>query len=101
MGVTQLPQPIQVRVEWQGLESLPVLATNAVLIQQTPHEFVITFGFVEQPIFHTPPTPEQLASLKTIPGKAIFRVSMPPGRIVELIGQLNQQIQMYQQSQKH
>jgi len=70
------------------------------LIQQTPHEFVITFGFASPPLFMKQPTAEEIAALKAIPAKTIIRLGMPPGRVVELLGLLQQQLQMYQEAQK-
>lgn len=76
------------------------MASNVFLIQQTPHEFILTFGIATPPIFATPPTPEQVAAIRSIPAKALGRVAMSPGRVVELLQLLQQQLMAHQQAQK-
>jgi hypothetical protein len=96
----KLPEPIQVPVNWDEAVALPTMATNAFMVQQTPHEFMITFGFITPRAFTAPPTPEQIAKIKSIPAKAIVRLALPPGRVVELLQALQQQLAAYQQAQK-
>jgi hypothetical protein len=92
-------QQVPVSVTWEGLDTVPAMASNVVMVQQTPYEFVLTFGFASPPIFTKLPTPEELARIK-IQAQAVARLSMPPGRIVELVGLLQQQLAVYQQLQK-
>lgn len=96
------PEAIQITVDWdQAGELPPVMASNVILVQQTPHEFILTFGFATPPIWLTPPTPEQIANAKTIKPHPIVRLGMSPGRVVELLQVLQQQLAAYQQTQQH
>jgi hypothetical protein len=91
---------IQVQVTWEALESSPVMASNVFMVLQTPHEFIVSFGFASPPEFTKAPTVEELRSAK-ITARPIVRLSMPPGRVVELLQLLQQQLNFYQQQQKH
>jgi hypothetical protein len=71
------------------------------LIQQTGQEFILTFGSAVPPIFETVPTPEQLANIDSVKAKPIIRMALTPGRAVELIQQLQQQLTAYQAAQGH
>ncbi len=90
------PAAIQLQVDWTGVDELPVMASNVFLIQQTGQEFILSFGSAVPPLFQGPPTPEQLKELKSIKAKPIIRMSLTPGRIVELLGLLQQQLAAYQ-----
>lgn len=93
-------EPIQLTVNWDDVGTLPTMATNAFLVQQTPHEFILNFAFVNPPIFLKPPTPEELAKIGQVEATKIVRLAMSPGRVVELLQLLQQQLAAYQQSQK-
>ncbi len=95
------PQPFPVTITWEDAEQLPVMACNVFTVLQTPHEFILTFGFTTPPLFVKQPTPEEVARIKTLPAKSIARMSMTPGRVVELLQLLQQHIAAYQQGQKH
>ena len=97
MSATPPAAGFQVRVDWSAADDLPVMASNVFLIQQTGQEFLITFGTAVPPIFESPPTSEQLKSIQSIKAKPIVRLALTPGRIVELLGHLQQQIAAYQQ----
>jgi hypothetical protein len=94
MSATPPPTPpigVTLKVDWSAAD-LPVMASNVFMIQQTGQEFLITFGSAVPPVFETTPTPEQLANLRTIKAKPIVRMALTPGRIVELLQNLQQQI---------
>jgi hypothetical protein len=95
-----LPGQVQIQVDWSGADKLPIMASNVVLIQQTPHEFLITFGVAAPPITQTPLTEEQARGMK-ITAQPIARLALAPGRVVELMQLLQQQLIAYQQAQKH
>ena len=99
MSATPPPTGLQVKVDWSAAEDLPVMASNVFLIQQTGQEFLITFGSAVPPIFETQPTPEQLAKIKSIKAKPIIRMALTPGRAVELLQHLQQQLTAYQAAQ--
>ncbi len=94
-------EPIQITVDWdQAGELPPVMASNVFLVQHTPYEFILTFGFATPPIWLTPPTPAQIEKAKTIQPRPIVRLGMSPGRVVELLQVLQQQLAVYQQAQQ-
>jgi hypothetical protein len=94
------PAQVQVQLDWSAAEKLPVMAANVFFIQQTGQEFIITLGFASPPIIQGPLTAEQAKGLKLAP-QPIARFAVPPSRAVELLQLLNQQIALYQQSEKH
>jgi hypothetical protein len=96
------PEMIQMSIDWEQAGELPpVMASNVFLIQQTPHEFILTFGFATPPIWLGPPTSDQIEKARTIKPCPIVRLGMSPGRMVELLQVVQQQLANYQQSQKH
>ena len=94
------PQQVQLTVNWDDAGKLPAMATNAFLVQQTPHEFILNFAFVNPPVFLKPPTAEEVAKLGRVEATKIVRLAMSPGRVVELLQLLQQQLAAYQQSQQ-
>lgn len=100
MEMDEQRQGIQIQVTWEGLEDAPVMAANVVMVLQTSHEFILTFGFASPPVFTTQPSIEEVKAAK-VSSKPIVRLAMPPGRIVELLQVLQQQLTAYQQAQKH
>ena len=82
-------------ITWADAEAHAVAAANAFLMQQSPHEFVLTLAFA------VPPYPEDAATSKTIPAKVSARVALSPGRAVELLEVLQQALAQYQKTQKH
>ncbi len=75
------------------------MAANVFFIQQTGQEFIITVGFTSPPMVQGPLTAEQAKTLKLAP-QPIVKFAMPPSRVVELLQLLNQQIALYQQTEK-
>jgi len=99
MGVTKPPQPVQLKVTWHGIEKEhPAMAVNSFMIQQTGHEFILGLGFAAPPYLENPETEGPL--LRKIPAQVVARVSLTPGRVVELVGLLNQALVNYQAQQK-
>jgi len=97
---TGMAPSVQIRVDWSAADRLPILAANLVLVQQTQQEFVITFGALAPPVTPKPITPEE-ASKMQLAAQPIARILLSPGRAVELFQALQQQIALFQQSQKH
>ena len=96
---TKLPAQKSVAINWEGAESTPVMGCNVFVAQFTPHEFLLTFGYVSSPIFVTPPSPQELAALNSVPAKVVVRLTLSPGRMGELIQVLQQNLVNYQQLQ--
>jgi hypothetical protein len=93
------PQQVTVTVTWHGVEELfPAMTANAFMLQQTGQEFILSLGFAALPYFETP---EEGENAKKVAAKPIARVTMTPGRVVELIQLLQQGMAQYQAQQKH
>ena len=75
------------------------MAVNTFLLQQNGQEFVLGMGFAAAPFLEKPEI--EGPQLKSITAQVVARVSMTPGRVVELIGLLNQGLAQYQAQQKH
>jgi hypothetical protein len=99
--MADVEQPINIPVDWGDVQSLPTMAANMVLVQQSPHEFTLSFGYAMLPVFEGQMTPERIKNIKSIPAKPFVKISMSPGRVVELLQVLQEQIAAYQQGQKH
>ena len=94
-----LPHQLQIQVDWSASDRLPVMAANIVLVQQTPHEFILTFGTAMLPVSPTPLTAEQVSKMKII-AQPTVRIALAPGRLAELLQALQQQLSSYQSSQR-
>ena len=92
------PQQLKITPVWERLEEQPAMATNAFLLQQTGHEFILTVGFAALPFFAKP---EDAANVKTIQPQTHARLVLTPGRVVELVNMLQQGLAQYQAQQKH
>lgn len=90
-------QQVQVQPEWRAVEQHPAMAVNTFLLQTTGQEFILTSGFAVVP-FHA--KPEDLANVKTVEPQIISRIVLTPGRVVELLGMLQQALAQYQAMQK-
>jgi hypothetical protein len=95
-----VPQQVQIQVDWSSAEQLPMLAANIVMVQQGQHEFILTFGAVAPPITTVPLTVEDAKKIK-LKAQAVARLVLSPGRVVELIEVLRQQLNAFQQVQRH
>jgi hypothetical protein len=93
------PAQVQIRVDWSAAERLPILAANLVLVQQTP-PVILTFGTLAPPVTTTPITPEQAQGM-ILAAQPVARILLPPGRAVELLNALQQQLALFQQTQQH
>jgi hypothetical protein len=97
---TVRPEQVQIQVDWSTADNLPIMASNIVLVQQTPHEFILTFAATVPPIITEPITPEQARGMK-VTAQPIARIAFAPGRLVELLQTLQQQLAIFQQAQQH
>ncbi len=91
------PQQVQVTPVWRDLEKHPAMSANVFLLQQTGQEFILSVGFAALPYFGTP---EEALSVKTVEPQVISRLVLTPGRVVELMGMLQQALVQYQEQQK-
>ena len=95
------PKPAlrQIGVKWKGIEDAPVMGCNVFVAQFTPHEFLLTFGYASNPIFLKEPSPQELAAIESVPANVVARLTLSPGRMVELIQVLQQNMSQFQQAQ--
>lgn len=92
------PEPIQIAIKWEGIDEVPVMASNVFLAQFTPHEFLLMFGYAAPPVFLKPPSPQELAAIDSVQAKVVVRLSLSPGRMSELIQVLQQNMAQFQQA---
>jgi hypothetical protein len=87
---------IQVPLTWVGLEEVPTLAANQIVVQFTAkHEFVLTFGHVTPPILlgTEEERREQLRMVTFAPVKPVARLGLTRQRIEELVQVLTENLQ--------
>jgi hypothetical protein len=75
---------------WTDLDDVPILFANHFLVQQHPHEFVISVGqLMEPPLVGSPEqVREQAAALTHVPVTTLARVGVTRDRLRELIAVL-------------
>lgn len=78
---------IHVDSRWIGIDdpSTPVIYSNAVLTQFTPHEFIINFAR------YTPPdttamSDGEVGAIEAVPAYVQVKVILSPGRMGEFVG---------------
>jgi hypothetical protein len=86
-------------VIWQGVDDVPVLAANQIVVQLDspggrPEHILLTFGHAAPPIIIGSPEEQQIAlsDTKTVPIKPLARFSMSPSRVRDLIRILEESV---------
>ena len=83
-----------VRIRWTGFDESPLIFSNSMVVQHTPHEFVLSFAQV-QPPFTPDLTPQKKDSITTLTSRVVVRLVMPPPRMKELIDILSENYNRY------
>ena len=81
-----------VPIVWQGIEEAPLVFSNAIIVQHTPHEFVLTFGFVQPPIVTGS---DDMERVEQVTAKASVRVALPPTRTKQFLEVLSNNFKVY------
>jgi hypothetical protein len=86
----QPPHAVDLPPRWTDLEDVPILFANHFLVQQHPHEFVISVGQLMEPALIGSPEQvrEQAAGLTHVPVSTLARVGLTRDRLRELIAVL-------------
>jgi hypothetical protein len=92
-------------VKWDGLDALPVLASNQALMQidavgATADSVLLTFGHASPPpIIGTPEEQaSQMAEISEVAVRPLVRLSMSPRRLRELVSLLNRSLEQLEGS---
>lgn len=92
------PDAISIPIVWVGIEELPPLATNQMVVQHTaPDEFTLTFGHLATPVAlgTDEQRREQLEQISFIAIKPLARVAFNRQRLEELITVLQQNLERH------
>ena len=81
----KLPEERVVPIKWTGLEETPLIFSNTQLVQHTNHEFIISFGNVQQPVILDETDLKKVAGLKSVPAQPAIRIVMPPARFATFV----------------
>ncbi len=81
----QIPEARVVPIKWTNLEEAPLVFSNTQLVQHTNHEFVISFGNVEQPPIMDETDLKQAAKIESVPAHPAVRIVMPPARFADFL----------------
>ncbi len=73
-----------VSVEWEGLDELPVLFANNILVQATGQEFIITFSQLVPPVTFGLDIAE-IKKIDLVTARGAVRVGLSPSRMQEFI----------------
>lgn len=87
-------------LRWDGLEALPVLASNFALVQMdavgaTADSILLTFGHASPPAVTGTPEEQaaQMAKYSEVLVRPLVRISMSPRRLKELANLLNRTVE--------
>lgn len=85
-------QGVQLPIEWYVPEDLLSCYANNIVVQQTPHEFIISFFETLPPLIigSLEEQKHQLEGLKSIRAKCVARILVNPNRMGEFIQALQQ-----------
>jgi hypothetical protein len=95
---------VQVPVAWVGVDDLPVLAVNQILLQNTsPEEFLLIFGQLAPPILlgSDDEKREQLRMLNFAPVRPVVRLALTRQRIDELRNLLDRHLKQFEAGDDH
>ncbi len=91
----QLPKEHVVPIEWTNLEEAPLVFSNTQLVQHTNHEFILSFGNVQQPVILDEADLKQVAEIKSVTAQPAVRIVMPPARFAHFLQILQDNWQRY------
>jgi hypothetical protein len=92
------PDQVSLPLAWIGVEDVPVLASNQMLIQfSAKDEFLLTFGHVGPPIVlgTQEQQREQLKTLTYAPVKPVARLGLTRQRVEEVIKVLTESLESH------
>ncbi len=91
----QLPEARVVPIKWTDLEEAPLVFSNTQLVQHTNHEFVISFGNVQQPVILDESDLKKAAGIKSVTARPAVRIVMPPARFATFLQILQENWEKY------
>lgn len=95
-------EDIRVPIVWEGLDELPIHASNQILSQFTEDGFIVSFGILAPPalIGSDEERREQAQRLGYLPIRPIARVSLSEQRLQQFIEVLQQNLQRFRDSKE-
>ena len=71
-------------IDWSGTDGEPVQPVNLFVAQASPHEYVLTLGFIAPPIILNSDDQDRVDAMKSIPARVVARVLLSPAGMREL-----------------
>ncbi len=72
----------EIRIVWTGIDDSSLVFANGFIVQHTPHEFILTFGYIQPPIALRP---EDFENVNEVKARALVRIAVSPSRMAEII----------------
>jgi len=91
----QVPEEHVVPIKWKNLEDVPLIFSNTQVVQHTNHEFVISFGHVQQPVILSETDLKEAEKIKSVSAQPAVRIVMPPARFAAFLQILQDNWQKY------
>ena len=92
-------EEMRVPIVFQGIDDVPVLFCNQLVVQHQQNEFVITFGQLAPPILLGTPEErrEQAKQVPYVAVKVVARIGLTSDRMVEFIKAMQDNLRKYQE----
>ena len=94
--MTSDPEGKTLPIKWPGVEEVPILFANQILVQHVENAFVISFGQLTPPAFLQPPTPEEVDAIDAVNVKSVARFGVTPDMLLSFIKVLQTNYRNYQ-----
>ena len=91
----QVPQSIQLRIDWRVADGYPISFANQFMVQMGSEEFVLTLAQFVSPALVQPTREEVEALPETFSPKMLARVAVTPVGMRRFIQLLQQQLGLY------
>ena len=90
-------QFVKLPIEWHSPEELVSRYANNIIVQHTPHEFIVSFFETRPPLVVGEPEElaKQLESMKSVRSVCVARIIINPDRMGEFIKALQVNYQNY------
>lgn len=99
--MTEGNQQTRIPIEYIGVDDIPILYTNSMLIQiHQPDEFLLTFAQVSPPILLGSPEEQraQAQSIDAVHSKIVARLALSRYRVRQLIQLLSKHLERFPDS---
>ena len=90
----------KLKVDWSAAEGEPVQPVNAFVAQASPHDHVLTLGFIAPPIILDSDDRDRVKAMGSIPARFVARVLLTPAGMRELAKVLSKNIALHEAKKK-